>query len=228
MTTHATTRDLAHDLAAALPRLSEEDRHRARAVARLLAQSAEQLDRAALAGALERPEGEVDAALASLPWVVRDEGDRVVGFWGLTVLPTSHRLSVAGNDLFAFCAMDALYLPWLLDEKIGIESTCPTTGQPITLTVSSRGLSDVSPAGAAVSIRVPAEGFTGESSQVIENACHFTHFFVSDRAAEEWARERDRVTVVSIDRAFELAGEALAANLVVGSMSAGADSRDQR
>lgn len=64
-------------------------------------------------------------------------------------------------------------------------------------------------------LRIPAEGFTGSSSQVVENACHFTHFFVSDRAAEEWARGRDRMTVVSIDRAFELAGEAFAANLVV-------------
>jgi alkylmercury lyase len=214
VTTDATTHDLGNDLAAALPPLGEEDRRRARAVARALAQAAAPLDRAALADALERPGDAADAEVASLPWVVRDDGDRVVGFWGLSVLPTPHRLGVAGNELFAFCAMDALYLPWLVGEAIAIESSCPTTGEPITLTASAEGISDVSPAGAAVSFRIPAEGFSGSSSQVIENACHFTHFFVSDGAAEEWARERDRMAVVSIDRAFELARDALAANLV--------------
>jgi hypothetical protein len=118
------------------------------------------------------------------------------------------------GGLFAFCAMDALYLPFLLDEKIGIESTCQTTGEPITLTVSPEGPSEVSPASTAVSLRIPAEGFTGESSQVIENACHFTHLFASDEAAEQWAAQHDGVFVVSIEDASELAAGSLAPRLV--------------
>jgi alkylmercury lyase len=145
---------------------------------------------------------------------LRDDRDRVIGFWGLTLLETPHRLRVAGRKLFAFCAMDALYLPVLLGQRIDIESTCPVTGQPVTLTVSPRGLREVSPAAAAVSLRIPAEGFTGESIQVIKDACHFTHFFASDQAAREWASERDRTSVVSIQDAFELAARTLAPGLV--------------
>jgi alkylmercury lyase len=214
MTTRTTTPDLARELEAGLPPLTDDQRRLAGAAARQLAREAKPLDTARLAPSLGRPEREVEEGIASLPWVVRDDRDRVVGLWGLTLIETPHRLRIVGGDLFAFCAMDALYLPFLLGERIGIESTCPTTGQPITLTVSPDGLGDVSPAGAAVSVRIPAEGFTAEAIQVIENACHFVHFFASERAAEQWTAERDRTSVVSIQDAFELAAHALAPSLV--------------
>lgn len=145
--------------------------------------------------------------MATLPWVVRDDRDRVVGFWGLTVIETPHRL------------------PFLLGgEEISIESTCPTTGDPITLTVSPEGIRDVSPASAAVSLVVPGEGFTGESTQVIKNACHFIHFFASDRAAEAWTAQHEgafaassgvhKAFVLSIQDAFELAARSLTPRLV--------------
>jgi hypothetical protein len=49
---------------------------------------------------------------------------------------------------------------------------------------------------------------------VIKNACHCIHFFASDEAAQEWAREHDRTFVVSIEDAFELAARTLAPGLV--------------
>lgn len=213
MTLQTATDELDARLAAALPPISDEGKRLARRVACLLAEG-EPLDAGRIAGALGRPEPEIEAEIAELPWVVRDDRARVVGFWGLALIETPHRLRVAGRDLFAFCAMDALYLPFLLGEEIDIESTCPTTGQPIRLTVSPAGLSDLAPAGAAVSLRVPAEGFTGESTQVIANACHFIHFFASEQAAQEWASQHEGVFVVSIQDAFELAARSLAPRLV--------------
>jgi alkylmercury lyase len=213
MTTGTTSPDLARELAAGLPQLTDDDRRLARDVARVLAQEAKPLDPGRFADALARPKREVEAGIASLPWIVRDDRNQVTGVWGLAVIETPHRLRIAGRGLFAFCAMDALYLPFLLGEEIGVESTCPTTGEPITLTVSREGLDDVSPDGAAVSVRIPAEGFTGEATQVIENACHFVHFFASDRAARKWTAEHDGA-VVSIDAAFELAARALAPGLI--------------
>jgi alkylmercury lyase len=196
-----------------LPPLTDDDRRLARTVARRLADEGTPLDVARVAEALGRPEPPTEAAITNLPWVVRDDRDRVIGFWGLTLIETPHRLRVTGRDLFAFCAMDALYLPFLLGETINVASTCPTTGQPITLTVSSEGLRDVSPVSAAVSVRIPAEGFTGESTQVIENACHFIHFFASEAAGQEWTSEHDG-SVVSIQDAFELAARTLAPGLL--------------
>lgn len=213
MTPQTATDELDATLADALPPIGEEGRRLARRVARLLAEG-QPLETERIARVLGRPEAETEAALAELPWVVRDDLDRVVGFWGLALIETPHRLRVDGRDLFAFCAMDALYLAFLLGERIDIESTSPTTGEPITLTVSPEGLGDVSPAGAAVSLRVPAEGFTGPSSQVLRDACHFIHFFASERAAQEWASQRDGTFVVSIEDAFELAARSLAPRLV--------------
>jgi alkylmercury lyase len=198
MKTQTTTAELDATLAGALPTINEEGKRLARDVARLLAEG-EPLDTERIARVLGQPEAQLEAAIATLPWVVRDDRARVVGFWGLALIQTPHRLRVGGRDLFAFCAMDALYLPFLLGERIGIESTCPTTGQPIALSVSTEGLSDVSPPGAVVSIRVPAEGLSGESSQVIKDACHFIHFLPPHRqprsgpantTGPSWSRSR--------------------------------------
>jgi alkylmercury lyase len=211
--TTTTNRELARAFEAGLPRLTDDDRRLARSVARLLATEAQALDTGRLAEALGRPEREVEAAIARLPWVVRDEHDRVAGFWGFGVIETPHRLHIGGRELFAFCAMDALYLPFLLDQEIGIESTSPITGEPVALTASPDGLSDVSPVGAAVSVRIPAEGFTGGALEVIKDACHFIHFFASEEAAREWTAEHDG-SVVSIEDAFELAARTIAPSLV--------------
>ena len=213
MTAKTTTAELDATLAGALPPISHESKRLARRVARLLAEG-EPLEIERIAHVLERPEPEVEAAIAELPWVVRDDRERVVGFWGLGLIKTPHRLRVAGRDLYAFCAMDALYLPFLLGAEIEIESTDPTTGEPIALTVSPEGLGDVSPAEAAVSLRIPADGFTGDSLQVIKDACHFIHFFASEEAAHECARRHDGIFVVSLQDAFELAARSLAPRLV--------------
>ena len=109
MAPKTTSAELDVTLAAALPAINAEGKRLARDVARLLAEG-EPLETERIASALGLPEAEAEAAIAELPWVVRDDGDRVVGFWGLAVVETPHRLHVAGRDLFAFCAMDALYL----------------------------------------------------------------------------------------------------------------------
>jgi alkylmercury lyase len=213
MTSHTTTAELDAMLAAALPTISKEGKRLAGRLARLLAPG-EPLDTEAVASALGQTQSRAEAAIDKLPWIVRDDLRRVVGVWGLAVLETPHRLRVAGRDLFAFCAIDALYLPFLLGEDIDIASTCPATGTPITLTASREGLSTVAPAAAAVSLRIPANGLTVDFAQVLEDACHFIHFFASNTAARQWAAERDAVFTVSIEEAFELAARSLAARLV--------------
>jgi alkylmercury lyase len=126
----------------------------------------------------------------------------VVGFWGLSVTEMPHRLRAEGRNLYTWCAWDTLFLPIALGEQVEVESICPTTGEPITLTVSPDGVSDVDPPGAVMSFLLPGEqSFSGD---VIRGFCHFVHFFASDDAARAWTAEHAGTFELSIEDGFEL------------------------
>jgi alkylmercury lyase len=201
MTTRITTDDLAQKLEAALPPLGDEDRRLARTLVRLLGEG-EPVDVGRLAAALDIPTSEAAESIAGLPSVYRDEGERVIGFGGLSVAEMPHRLRADGRDLYTWCAWDTLFLPIVLGEQVGVESTCPTSRRPITLTVSPEGVSDVHPSETVISFLLPGEeGFSGD---VIRSFCHFVHFFASEEAARTWTAEHEGTFELSIDEGFEL------------------------
>lgn len=55
--------------------------------------------------------------------VVNEQG-AVVGSHGLSIIPTEHRLRVAGQDLFTWCAVDAVGIPAALGVDATITSNC--------------------------------------------------------------------------------------------------------
>lgn len=202
MTMQTTTGTLAESLEVAIPFADDEDRRLARTVTRLLGDG-EPVEDDRLAAALDRPDGAVRERLSRLPGVYRDDRERIVGFWGLSVVETPHRLHVDGLELYAWCAVDSLFQPIVLGREAHVESTCPTTGARITLTVSRDGLSGLRPAGAVTSFLPPGDdGFSGD---VIRRFCHFIHFFASEDAAQLWTAYHDGTFVLSVEDAFELA-----------------------
>ena len=86
-----------------------------------------------------------------------DESGRIVGA-ALTTRPTAHSVVVTGRRLFAWCALDTLFIPGLLGETAEVESTCPSSGAPIRLTVTPDGVSAASPPDLALTVVVPAVG----------------------------------------------------------------------
>ena len=54
----------------------------------------------------------------------------------LTQIPTPHHFNLSGKELYAWCALDALFLAGLMGRTAQVESTCPATGQEIRLTVA--------------------------------------------------------------------------------------------
>lgn len=196
------TAELAKELETYSPPLTDEERRFNRTIVRLLGEG-EPLATERLADALGQREPDVAATLAELPGIYRDGRGRVVGFGGLSVIEMPHRLDVDGRQLYAWCAWDTLFLPLVLDERAKVSSACPTTGEPITLTASPEGLSDVTPSDAVVSFLLPGEqGFSGD---VIRSFCHFVNFFASEEAAETWIAEHEGTFQLSIEDAFELA-----------------------
>ncbi|MBI3648635.1 MAG: alkylmercury lyase [Actinobacteria bacterium] len=78
--------------------------------------------------------GEVDDALRSLAsggQVELDTDGRVVGSAGLTLLPTSHRLTLGGVALYTWCAIDAIGIPAALDQDALATTSCPQCGREL-------------------------------------------------------------------------------------------------
>lgn len=119
----------------------------------------------------------------------------------LTLTPTPHHFRVKGRDLYAWCALDTLFLPSLIDQTAEITSTCAQIGTAIHLTVSPHGVEAVSPPETALSI-VIAPGCT---SGINGTFCGQIHFFASGEAAVQWVGERNEFAVLSVNEAFELA-----------------------
>jgi alkylmercury lyase len=90
-----------------------------------------------------------------------DESGNILGA-ALTARETPHRVRVAGKDLYAWCALDTLFIPGLLGETADIESCCPDSGEAIRLTVSPERVEACEPAGAWLSVVLP-----GRSSRQI-------------------------------------------------------------
>jgi alkylmercury lyase len=137
----------------------------------------------------------VNHALERLPGVYRDEDRRVIGFWGLSIRPMPHRITVNGHALYAWCAWDTLFLPELLDAPAEIESHCPATGQRITLTVNGTEVTTHDPAGTVLSFLHRDEPFDADT---IRTFCHYVHFFASPEAAAQWTNQHRGTFTLSL------------------------------
>ena len=98
------------------------------------------------------------ARLSTMGIQVDGQGN-VVGA-ALTARQTPHRVRVGGKELYAWCALDTLFIPGLLGEEGEVSSTCVVSGEPIRITVTPDGVRDFSPADAVVSIVLPDVGLS--------------------------------------------------------------------
>lgn len=193
---------LAVALAKMVPDFDEEQQRIAIAVYRRLAEGspAPAPDVAERAGASVQT---VEELLAKWPSVFLDSQKRVVGFWGLTIraLSPTHRLDADGQELFAWCAWDTLFLPGILDRKLAVESACPITKETISLDVSPCEIVETSHPRAVVSFLLPDRDFDAD---IIQSFCHFVYFFASEQAGETWIAQHPGTFLLLLPDAFEL------------------------
>ncbi len=88
-----------------------------------------------------------------------DQRGNVVGA-ALTALETPHRIEVGGKELYAWCALDTLFIPGLLGETAEVESKCPVSGETVRLTVTPEGVQEICPTDAVLSVVLPGVGGT--------------------------------------------------------------------
>ncbi|MCI0653569.1 MAG: hypothetical protein L0Y38_02220 [Methylococcaceae bacterium] len=157
-----------------------------------------------LAADLQVPVNKIIETLSRWWGVDFDDQNRIVGYRGLTVQPTSHRLELNDEQLlYAWCAFDTLFLPGILRTRIRVESFCPTTDFPIRLIVSPRHLEHVQPRNTVMSFMIPKAARVKEN--VGDHFCHSVHFFQSEDAGLAWTGRHPGTFLLTISQAHTLA-----------------------
>lgn len=143
---------------------------------------------------------EVHARLAAMPDTEYDEQGRIIG-QGLTLRPTRHRFTVAGEELYTWCALDTLIFPALLDSPARVESASPAGGGTIRVAVDpTSGVTSVEPATAVVSL----VGLDDAVLSLRSSFCTQVHYFASAEDAAGWLSEHPSGRVVPVAEAFDL------------------------
>jgi len=187
-----------------LPEFSPAEQRAGQALLALLTQG-EPVSAAQLASALgiqaEKAERYLeDSGLSAL--VLSNDMGSALGFFGLSTVPTDHRLIINGRTLWTWCAADTLFLPELIGATASVESNDPMTGQAVTLTVSPTGVQSSQPDGIVVSMNSPEAWETTSAVRLIVTACHFIHFFGSPESGRQWTESHPDTVLLTLDEAF--------------------------
>jgi alkylmercury lyase len=136
--------------------------------------------------------------------VLYDHARRIVGFRGLSLAPTHHRLEVDGRTLFAWCAMDTLFMSEVLGKRVRVESPCPHSGRLISLTLTPAGVEVVEPAETVVSFLCgDAWVLETNAAKIIATFCHYIFFLASPESGAAWTAERPRTVLLTLEQALE-------------------------
>jgi alkylmercury lyase len=135
-----------------------------------------------------------------------DDENRIVGFGGLAVRQMAHKFIVSGQELYTWCAWDALFIPELLDATAWVESTCPETKSPVRLEVAPDGVKMVEPVETVVSFLLPDElRIEQTAAETMKTFCHRVHFLASPEAGRAWTARDPGTFVLSLEDALTLA-----------------------
>ncbi len=96
--------------------------------------------------------------------------------------------------------MDTLIFPTLLGRAARVESTSPSSGQSIRITVEPAGVTSVEPATAVVSLVNPADMM----SSIRSSFCNQVHYFTSPEDARPWLEAHPGGEVLPVADAYQL------------------------
>ncbi|MHA2298883.1 MAG: organomercurial lyase [Candidatus Hodarchaeales archaeon] len=134
-----------------------------------------------------------------------DENGHLIGAGGLSIPPTRHYIRVNNKTLYAWCALDAIFLPAFLDKTAEVESTDPVNNETIRLTITPDGIVSMSPDDIVLSIATPGVSCSydrvGRSSEV----CGQMHFFSSPVSAEVWLKKHPGTLMLTVEEAYQVA-----------------------
>ena len=128
-----------------------------------------------------------------------DEEGNIIGM-GLTLVPTPHKYRANGKDLFAWCALDTISNPTILNHTAVIESPDPISGEIVRLTVTPDGVEGLNPSSAVVSWSLESD-----MDNIRGSFCDLTHYFASRETATQYVSDRPGLVLVPVESVFEAA-----------------------
>ena len=137
----------------------------------------------------------------------RDYEGRILNSMGLSLSDRwAHRFYVNGTQLRTLCAWDSLYLPPLLNRTASIVSLSPASKKEVRVTVSPEQVEWACPETAVVSIVTLGIGHQDASfvETLWSNFCHRVYFFPTEQEAEGWAEDKENISILSVEEAYEL------------------------
>jgi len=111
--------------------------------------------------------------------------------------------------------LDTLAFPAVLGHTARVTSPCRATGEPVRLTVTPDGPTDVEPATAVVLLVTP-----DAPTSVRASFCNQVHFVASADAAKGWLSEHPDARVLPVADAFEI-GKPVVQQILAGSTANG-------
>jgi len=146
---------------------------------------------------------DINQKLQAWPGVFFDDAHHVIGFWGITVQPMTHKMTIDGHVSYAWCAWDTLFIPELLNKTVKVESSCPVTHNLIELVVSPMQAEAVNDKPLYLSFVQP--DMDKFNDDVTNSFCHFVYFFDSKHIAQQWLAKHPDTFLLTLDEAFEIA-----------------------
>ncbi len=141
------------------------------------------------------------AAVAPSRLQYNDKG-AIIAFAGLSQVPSPHRFSFGGRDLFTWCAFDTLFLPEVLGGSARVSSKCPITAKEIRFTVTEEGPQAVTPGETVMSFVMPSTDTC--CTDLRDVFCNHVNFLASRQAGAAWLARNPDATILSLNDAFAL------------------------
>ncbi len=153
---------------------------------------------------LDWTEKKVTGMFDELPSVYLDyDEDGNVSDWGGFGLDGgNNRFNIRGNEMFAWCAWDALFVPAVVGEPAQVTAVDAEDGSEVSLTVTPSGVEDISPAGAVMTFALPGMKAFPRFEEFSFQRTVF--FFGSEYSARRWLGKNPGPELITIEEGFEL------------------------
>jgi len=144
---------------------------------------------------------EVEGILSGQPDVHRDSGGRIIGYGGLTVAKTKHRIQIGRKILYTWCAWDSLFIPQLLGITAQVDSTCPATDQRVSLTVHP---DRIDPDDERPPVSFVAPDRDKAAADIVRHFCCHVQYFATKQAGNAWVSKHPGMRLATFDQAWKL------------------------
>ncbi len=152
-----------------------------------------------LARELGRSTDQVKQVLDQWGGIFYDDDACIVGFWGIAVGETRHRMDMNGHTSYAWCAWDTLFIPELVGTTAQVTSACAGSDKTIRLAVSSDGVQADEPEIIVLFLLPEPEKV---QASVTTSFCHYVYFFHSREAGEAWTAQHADTFLLALEEAF--------------------------